>query len=293
MAILTLAVAFLTTGTLAAQGPPGGFPGGRGGFPGPPGGERQGDDIWHRNAYFGELETFDSCFGHQPPSGEYHNHVQPVCLRAQLDDNVEIIRSGRTGSIYRERTGGWRHSPILGWSFDGYPIYGPYGYSDPRDPKSPIQRVRSSFRLRQITVRDTIPDWASFTHDGAPHHLNASQQGPPVNDKFPLGRYVEDYEFVAGLGDLDQYNGRFTVTPQFPNGTYAYFVTLDQEGKPAFPSSSGSSIMATPAAAGRAPSPRMPRTTSMPAAQPPLRRPPATFFSNPGSRRTPACRPAP
>src|SRR5260370_23770880 len=51
----------------------------------PPGGPMQtGDGIWLRNAYFGEQETFDSCFGHQPGNGEYHHHVQPLCLRARL-----------------------------------------------------------------------------------------------------------------------------------------------------------------------------------------------------------------
>ena len=53
--------------------------------------------------------------------------------------------------------------------------------------------------------------------------------------KHPLGRYVDDYEWVAGVGDLDQYNGRFTVTPEFPNGTYAYYATIDDSGDPAFP----------------------------------------------------------
>ena len=196
---------------------------------------RPGDGIWQRNAYYGEMETFDSCFGHQPGNGEYHHHVQPVCLRAQLNDNVEVVRTGRTGSVYREHADNWRHSPILGWSFDGYPIYGPYGYSDARDAGSTIVRVRPSFRLRQMTVRDSLPDWALSFHAGVPQHLDESRQGPPVNARFPLGRYVEDYEYVAGLGDLDQYNGRFTVTPEFPKGTYAYFVTIDAAGKPAFP----------------------------------------------------------
>src|SRR5208283_3690512 len=30
-------------------------------------------------------------------------------------------------------------------------------------------------------------------------------------------------------------NGRFTVTPEFPNGTYAYFVTINSDGSAAFP----------------------------------------------------------
>jgi len=32
---------------------------------------------------------------------------------------------------------------------------------------------------------------------------------------------------VKGSGDLDICNGRFTITKDFPNGTYAYFLTED------------------------------------------------------------------
>ena len=221
----------LSAAALLAQGPPDRPPFGPRG--GPPGG--RGDGIWLRNAYYGELETFDSCFGHQPGSGEYHHHVQPVCLRAQLQDNVEVVSTGRTGAIYREKPSGWKHSPILGWAFDGYPIYGPYGYSDPHNPTSAVRRVRTGFRLRTITTRDSLPDWALGYHNGVSKQLTDSQRGPAVNEHSPLGRYVEDYEHVEGLGDLDPFNGRFTATPEFPKGTYAYFVTLDEAGKPAFP----------------------------------------------------------
>jgi hypothetical protein len=55
-----------------------------------------------------------------------------------------------------------------------------------------------------------------------------------------LGSFVEDYIYLNGAGDLDQYNGRFCVTPEFPKGTYAYFVTTDLIGKPAFPYTIGS-----------------------------------------------------
>ena len=200
---------------------------------GPPGGA--GDGIWLRNAYFGEAQTFDACVGHQPGTGQYHHHADPVCLRAQLNDNLEMVRTARTGTTYRETTAPWTHSPILGWAFDGYPIYGPYAYSDPKDATSPMQRMRSGFRLRSITDRTTLPGFALPIHNGISQQLTAAQAGPAITPTFPLGRYVEDFEFVAGLGDLDVYNGRFAVTPEFPNGTYAYYVTIDADGLPAFP----------------------------------------------------------
>lgn len=199
----------------------------------PPG--QQGDGIWIRNAFFGEAQTFDKCLGHQPGNGQYHHHAQPVCLRAQLDDNLITVSTGRTGTVYREKASGWKHSPILGWAFDGYPIYGPYGYSDATNSSSAIKRIKSGFRLRTMTQRTSLPGWALAHHPNISQQLAASQYGPDVSDTFPMGRYVEDFDWVQGQGDLDQYNGRFTVTPEFPGGTYAYFVTIDDNGAPAFP----------------------------------------------------------
>lgn len=197
--------------------------------------QQAGDGVWLRDAYFGERDTFDACLAHQPGQGQYHNHIQPVCLRAQLDDNLETVASGRTGATYREMSSGWKHSPILGWALDGYPIYGPYGFADPRNPVSAIKRMKSGYRLRSLTRRDTLPDWALGYHPGVSQQLPTAQQGPPINARFPMGRYVEDNEFVAGLGDLDQHNGRTAITPEYPNGTYAYYITLNDDGSPSFP----------------------------------------------------------
>ena len=35
--------------------------------------------------------------------------------------------------------------------------------------------------------------------------------------------------------DLDQYNGRYCVTPEFPDGVWAYFTTIEDNGIPVFP----------------------------------------------------------
>jgi uncharacterized protein (TIGR03437 family) len=223
----TTLMAICFAASLAAQGP--------GGGPGGSGGAGSGDGIWRRNAAYGEAQTFDYCLGHQTNTGDYHYHVNPLCLRAQLDDNLVTVSASRVGVTYREKSSGWTHSPILGWAQDGYPIYGPYGYSDPTNAASAVRCMVSSFELRSITARTSLPAWSLPNHSGISQQLASSQYGPPINAEYPLGRYLEDYDYVQGLGDLDQYNGRFTVTPEFPNGTYAYFVTIDANGNPAFP----------------------------------------------------------
>ena len=93
-----------------------------------------------------------------------------------------------------------KHSPIIGWSYDGNPIYGPYGY-DKKDGGT-TRVMRSGYSLK-----------------------NTRDSGPPVG-LFPLGFFVEDYEYI-GNGDLDRNNGRFCITPDYPTGTYAYFATIN------------------------------------------------------------------
>lgn len=170
--------------------------------------------VWFQNAWFWEHligETFDPCIGHPNGSGEYHTHVSPACLY-DITDSTQA-------------------SPLIGYAFDGYPIYGGYGHINPLDTNSAIKRLKSSYRLRNITERTVLPNGTK---------LNSSQYGPKVGKYIPsanpkdntpiaadLGAYMEDYEFVEGLGDLDIHNGRFCKTREYPNGTYAYFTTLD------------------------------------------------------------------
>ena len=51
----------------------------------------------------------------------------------------------------------------------------------------------------------------------------------PANGDDPGGQhdgtFVQDFEFVEGSGDLDECNGRFGVTPEYPDGIYYYVLT--------------------------------------------------------------------
>ena len=51
---------------------------------------------------------------------------------------------------------------------------------------------------------------------------------------------MEDWEYIGGTGKLDVHNGRYCVTPEFPSGTWAYFLTEDTNGDPVFPFMVGS-----------------------------------------------------
>ncbi len=210
-----------------------------------------GDGIWNRNAYANELVTFDAALAHQA-GNNYHYHVNPIALRYQLNDHVTSVPSANT---YAEATGTATHSPILAWAADGYPVYGPYGYSDPTNATSSVRRMVSGYVARNgsngttnltTTGRTTIPAWAAVAQSRAAT-LTSGQYGPSVNATYAIGHYIEDYDYLGDLGytqttsstvrdfDLDKYNGRFCVTPEFPSGTYAYFSTIDSSNAPAFP----------------------------------------------------------
>ena len=160
-------------------------------------------NIWHQNAIVVEAPGFDSCGGH-PAMVQYHNHQNASCMFTE-----ELVS----------------HSPIVGFGFDGFPVYGPYGFAN-TDGSGDIRRITSSYRLRNISTRTTLPNGTVLTT------LN---YGPPVSATYPLGYYIEDFEYVAGLGDLDTSNVRFCVTPEYPDGTWAYFVTYNSNGLPSYP----------------------------------------------------------
>ena len=92
------------------------------------------------------------------------------------------------------------HSPLVGWAADGFPIYAVFGYGA---DGSGVRELLPSYILR-----------SGSRPDG---------EGQPggVYD----GTFSRDYEYVDGVGDFDQCNGMLTTTPEFPDGTYAYFLT--------------------------------------------------------------------
>ena len=165
--------------------------------------------------------------------GEYAHLSDPKQLRYVLGDNV--FKDPATGNL-RELSSGLRHSPIIGWAFDGNPIYGPYGYIDAADQSSGIKRCVSSYRVKPILLFDSATNPNPVRTDG-----------PLLSDK-PAGTYIEDYEYVFQDGDLDQYNGRFCKTPEYPEGTYAYFVSIDasEAGLPIFPYICGPQLYSQP-----------------------------------------------
>lgn len=187
-------------------------------------------NIWHRNAVVAENGGFDCSKGHPAPNQQnlnesyYHHHQNPIAFNTALSSPASTIcNSYPAASLYALDS--TVHSPIIGYAFDGYPVYGSYAYANTNGTGG-ITRMRSSYRLRSITQRTTLPDGTV---------LQPSQYGPAINSTYPLGIYKEDFEYVQGLGDLDEHNGRVCVTPEYPSGIYCYFGTVDANWNSAYP----------------------------------------------------------
>lgn len=171
-----------------------------------------GNGVWNRDAVVAERGGFDCAKAH-PANGNYHHHQNPSAFKLDLTVLSTVCSSYNSDGLYV--IDATKHSPLLGFAYDGYPIYGAYGYTGTNGTGA-ITRMKSSYRTKSMTTRTN---------------------GPAVSTTYPLGYFKEDYEFVAGTTSdyLDVHNGRFCVTPEYPNGTYAYFCTVDANHNSAYP----------------------------------------------------------
>jgi len=212
-----------------------------------------GDGVWNRDGWHNEGVTFDPALAHQAGSN-YHYHAQPIALRRQLGDHVDY--HAVTNRYTESTTPLTKHSPLLGWAADGLPLYGPYGYASRLDATSPVRRMVSGFILRNgsqgttnltATGRTSLPAWATRIQ------TTSFKNGPAVSATYALGHYIEDFDYLGDRGytlgtdfDLNEQNARFCVTPEYPNGTWAYFTTLNADGSPAYPYTTGRQYYGSP-----------------------------------------------
>jgi hypothetical protein len=176
---------------------------------------------WNRDAIPAEMEGFDCSKGH-PAMGNYHHHQNPSAFKLDLNVVSTICNLYDADGLYAIDAS--QHSPLIGFAYDGFPIYGAYGFQNV-DGSGGITRIKSSYELRNITERT---HWADGTD---------VDDGPSISATYPLGYFREDYEFITNTGEeyLDEHNGRFCVTPDYPNGTYAYFATVDENWNSFYP----------------------------------------------------------
>ena len=145
--------------------------------------------------------------------------------------------------LFSETDGGWHPSSSIGttsylyelgvtYTLDGSTVtYAAY-----------IAGFNAATQRRiQIVVPVTAPDALYiFGYQTSGLGLRTVQSG------YILGDLVQDYIHDSSVGTLDEFNGKFAVTPDYPNGTYAYFMTEDSSGNPVYPYVIGRKFYGTP-----------------------------------------------
>ena len=167
---------------------------------------------WNRDAILAEMSGFDCSKGH-PAMGNYHHHQNPSAFDLDLNVVSTICNLYDADGLYAIDS--TQHSPLIGFAYDGFPIYGAYGYVN-TDGTGGIVRIKSSYQLKTTRGTGMVPSVTTW----------------------PLGTFREDYEYIdhSGQSDyLDEHNGRFCVTPEYPNGIYCYFATVDENWNSAYP----------------------------------------------------------
>jgi len=162
-------------------------------------------NVVHNSAAFGA----DSCGGYPEANGRYRYQSGAFLINGWMNNNPLLYTSNAYFNDTVFGTDNFRHanghSKILGFMFDGYPVYGPHAYINAVDSSSGTRQMLSSYRKKSVPAANRTFTYAQYS----------------------AGTFVQDYEYVNNLGTLDQYNGRFCHTPDFPTGTYAYFLTFE------------------------------------------------------------------
>ena len=138
-------------------------------------------------------------------------------LNSEGENSLHLSVHGYTSEIRTSfNDDGTKHSPIIGWAYDGNPIYGPYGYTKVDELGPAVGIVTSGYTLDASKVVDR-----------------------PSTSEFEAGYFTDDWQYTGDY-TLDEHNGRFCKTDEFPNGVYAYFAsvapsTQTNDLEPSFP----------------------------------------------------------
>jgi hypothetical protein len=111
---------------------------------------------------------------------QFHYHFDGNCVHWHPEEEQKEWKDWNVDFLKKDEA-----SPVIGFAFDGYPIYGPYG----NDAHNQVKEMTSSYRLKE--------------------------------GKDGYGG-IDDWEYVKGLGDLDECNGITSDVPGLDEALYHY-----------------------------------------------------------------------
>jgi hypothetical protein len=152
---------------------------------------------WEKNAMLHPDMALDAdCNNaHVQPNGKYHYHGLPTGLYEAHGGTYPWNDEG----VFKARA----KTVQLGWAFDGTPVYGPLCYL-------PDGVVRNWWKPKSGWVLKTGP------------RADAWPAGP---GGYYNGDYERDFKFCGNDSTLDECNGHFWPTPEYPDGVYHQHIT--------------------------------------------------------------------
>ena len=186
------------------------------------GGEMSVEDLYHYQTQHDTLQTqqLDVCGGHAGRGDDYHYHVKPTCMIEMMDNADD--------------------NPIIGWAFDGFPIYG--------DDNPDGSRIAADTLDVCNGQADEVFGYRYHTSDGAPYIIQClmgavadmrdlprisplppPDGGPPLDPGRPPRGGVENLTYAEtgdGLRSMDYtYQGEayyMRYTPTATPGCYTF-----------------------------------------------------------------------
>ena len=197
--------------------------------------------IAGNNVYYPDginfADQYSSCCGHNSDT-QYHYNKLPYCLNegplnTDSSGNNYYSNVGEIYTFYKNNNDNNKHSPIIGWLLDGFPVYGPIGYKYIYNDDDTV-----SISTNSSGIYETVFKKSSYDNNG--YSLNQSVVNYTHNSQlsYHIGyNYNSNYTNNDSDSDgiyLDYCNGIYGPTPEFPDGIYHYHATIsiDSSGEP-------------------------------------------------------------
>ena len=147
-----------------------------------------------------------------------------VLIKRGNNDYWKIHNRGISKDILRKLHQN-KQPTLIGYAADGYPIYGPYGYKQADNNKSALIELKTSFRVKENNPAESKDVTGGNSAGTSNNSITTASSAPCPTNETKVTKPLLKYEYIDKLGDLDDYNGRFGVTPEYPDGTYYYVIS--------------------------------------------------------------------
>lgn len=179
---------------------------------------------WNKNPLVHpDMATDTDCnMAHIQPNGRYHYHGLPTGLYESLGGTYPWTSSASGLLPFLGKLSA--KTVLLGWAFDGAPVYGPLCYVQTTKKVEQNWSKPKSIWVQKTGPRPTSPDGPGGNYDGSYSFYEYTDLA--TGETTATGDYELPNPVPASSSTtLDECNGHFAPTPEYPDGIYHYHIT--------------------------------------------------------------------